>query len=160
MSDSKQEWFVAERTRALARMHLTRRDDLVITEAGRDVGLEYVVYIRKEAGGSLRQFGVFLRGAKSAQTEDSVNKLLRPTMQSIQRIGPFPYPVCLFHFTMDDDQGYVTWVAEPEITEGGPRLLLHSQAHCRKLDRVALDELVERIDAWYDAFFGRIAVAV
>jgi hypothetical protein len=159
MSEHKQEWFVAERARALALMHLTRRKDLVVTQAERGVGLEYVVYITKEGGEpSLRQFGVFLRGTKSAVTEDQLNRVLRPTVQSFQRVGQFPYPVCLFHFTMDDDQGYYTWVAEPVVVDDGPRLLLHSEARCRKLDRASLDELVHQVDRWYDAFFARIAV--
>src|SRR5262245_25210559 len=105
MSESKQqEWFVAERTRALAMVHLTRRDDLVVTQAGQEVGLELIVYLKNKQ--SLRQFGVFLRGTKSAVTEEHLNKVLRTTMQAIARAGEFPYPVCLFHFTMDDDQGY------------------------------------------------------
>ena len=40
MSKNDQEWFVAERTRAL--MHLTRRDGLVVTEAGWGARLKYV----------------------------------------------------------------------------------------------------------------------
>src|SRR5262245_7562371 len=144
MSESTQEWFVAERSRALAMIHLTRRDDLVITRASQEVGLDYLVSIRKRPGErALRQFGVFLRGSKSATTEEQLDELLRPLMQSLLRAGEFPYPVCLFHFTMDDDQGYVTWVAEPTVNEAGPRLLLHAEPHCCKLDRQALDEIVE-----------------
>jgi hypothetical protein len=161
MTKNDQEWFVAERTRALALRYLTRRDDLVVTEAGRGVGLEYVVYITRgeEAQGrSVRQFGVFLRGTKNAVTEEHLDKVLRPTMQGFLRTGQFPYPVCLFYFTMDDDQGYFTWVAEPAVAEEGPRLLMHAEAHCRKLDRAALDEIVSRVDRWYDAFFASIAV--
>src|SRR5437762_12337491 len=98
MSENKQAWFVAERTRMLALMHLTRRDDLVITETkGPDVGLNLFVTIRKGDGEkSLRQFGVILRGTKAPVTEEQLNKTLRPTMQSVQRTGQFPYPVCLF----------------------------------------------------------------
>ena len=96
--------------------------------------------------------------ASVSVTEGHLDKVLRPAMQSFLRIGPFPYPVCLFHFTMDDDQGYYTWVAEPAVTDAGPRLLMHETPHCRKLDNVALDEIVARVDGWYDAFFGRIAV--
>lgn len=159
MTEEKQEWFVAERARALAMIHLTRRKDLVVKQAGREAGLEFVVTITKEEGEpSLRQFGIFLRGTKAAVTEGHLDKLLRPTMRSFQRIGQFPYPVCLFHFTMDDDQGYFTWVAEPVVEEDGPKLLMHSEPHCRKLDRAALDEIVDRIDRWYDVFFGRIVV--
>ena len=145
--------------RFLALMHLTRRKDLVVTNAGRDAGPEYIVSITNGKGErSLRQFGVFLRGTKSPVTDEQLNEVLRPTMQSLQRIGPFPYPVCLFHFTMDDDQGYSTWVAEPEVGDDTPRLLMHEEAHCRKLDRAALDEIVSRVDRWYDVFFARVAV--
>lgn len=159
MSKNEQEWFIAERSKALALMHLTRRQNLVVTSAGRDVGLEFIVSVAKPEGEkSLRPFGVFLRGTKSAATEEQLNPVLRPTMQALQRLGQFPYPVCLLYFTMDDDQGYSTWVAEPEVAGGAPRLLTHGVAHCRKLDRAALDEIVSRVDRWYDAFFGRIVV--
>src|SRR5947208_988531 len=107
MSKNEQEWFIAERSKALALMHLTRRKDLAVTNAGRDVGLEFIVSIAKPEGEkSLRQLGVFLRGSKSLVTEEQLNQVLRPTIQSLEQIGQFPYPVCLLYFTMDDDQGY------------------------------------------------------
>jgi hypothetical protein len=159
MSQQNQQWFVAERARALALVHLTRRDDLVVKKAEEGVGLEFMVYIHKQSGeSSVRPFGVFLRVTKSPVIEAQLAKVLQPTMQSFRRVGPFPYPVCLFHFSMDDDQGYYTWVAEPVIAEGQPRLLLHESARCRKLDEAALGEIVAEVDRWYDAFFARIAV--
>src|SRR6266511_2513683 len=101
MSKNEQAWFIAERSRVLALMHLTRRKDLVVTNAGRDVGLDCIVSISKDDGQrSLRQFGVFLRGTMDPVTEEQLNQMLLPTMQSLQRLGQFPYPVCLFHFTM------------------------------------------------------------
>lgn len=158
MSEKKQDWFIAERTRTLALLHLTRRKDLVINE-GRDAGLAFVVSITQEEGkASLRQFGVYLRGTKSATTEAYLNRSLQPTLGEIVRIDQFPYPVCLFCFTMDDDQSYYTWVAEPVVREEFPILVMHSEPRCRKLDRAALDEIVEAVDRWYDVFFGRIAV--
>ncbi|HYT91462.1 MAG TPA: hypothetical protein VEL76_22300 [Gemmataceae bacterium] len=159
MSEETQEWFVAERTRALALVHLTRRADLVVRNAAEGIGLQFTVFITREKDPqSVRQFGVFLRGTKSAVTEAQLDKMLRPAMKSFLRSGQFPYPVCLFHFSMDDDQGYSTWVAEPAVTEAGPRLLMHEVPHCRKLDTAALDEIVAQVDRWYDAFFSQIAV--
>jgi hypothetical protein len=159
VSQEKQNWFVAERARALALVSLTRRSDLVVTKAGEGVGLEFLVYLNKEEGeASVRQFGIFLRGTKSPVTGSHAEKVLRPTMQSFLRLGPFPYPVCLFYFTMNDDQGYVTWVAEPAVVAGQPQLLMHDAAHSRKLDGAALDEIVEKVDRWYDAFFAQITV--
>ncbi len=157
MSEEKQEWFIAERAKTLARLHLSRRKDLLITQPGKDVGLEFIVYVSKEGEPAIRQFGVFLRGTKSATTEAALDKLLRPTIQRLARIGPFPYPTCLLHFTMDDDQGYFTWVTEPEVTEDGPRLVMHEAPHVQKLDRAALDEIVDRVDRWYDV---RMAVCM
>ncbi|HWG45085.1 MAG TPA: hypothetical protein VN688_20110 [Gemmataceae bacterium] len=161
MSENEQEWFIVERGRALARMHLTRRDDLIVTEAGKDVGLDYLVYITKaDEKPSVRQFGLALRSTRNAVTEEKLSKVLRPTMQALLRVGDFPYPVCLFSFTMEDNQGYSTWIAEPVLTEDGkPRLRMHSAASCTKLDRAALDRIVNQVDAWYDAFFSSIVIS-
>jgi hypothetical protein len=158
MSEQQQEWFIEERTRALAMIHLTRRDDL-FASAGRGGSLQLIVSIGKGKGEpSLRQFGVFLRGTKPATTEAELDRTLRPTFRELLRAGEYPYPACLFYFSMDDDQGYYAWVAEPAVAEAGPRLLMHDVPHCHKLDRAALDEIVAKVDAWYDAFFARIAV--
>lgn len=151
MSDDRQEWFIQERTRALAMVHLTRRDDLVVTNAGPASGLQLLVNVTRDKGQpSGRQFGVLLRGAMGPVTGSDIHVTL-PS-------GELPYPVCVFFITMADDQGYYAWVAEPEVTADGPRLLMHAGPPFRKLDRAALDEIVGRVDRWYDAFFSRIAV--
>src|SRR4051812_49028228 len=99
------QWFVAERSRALALMYLSHRKDLVIREQKEaDLGLEFLVYLVKESESpSLRQFGIALRGTVSPVTQEHLNQVRRPTMQSLLRIGQFPYPVGLLHFTMQDD---------------------------------------------------------
>jgi hypothetical protein len=160
VGNKEQEWFVAERTRALATMYLTRRDDIVIKDArDAEVGLEYLIYIVKETEvPAVRQFGVALRGTPSPATEGQLDKVLRPTVRGLHRVGLVPYPVCLFHFTMEDNQGYYTWVAEPAVIDGAPKLLTHSEPHCRKLDREALDGIVNQVDRWYDAFFANISI--
>lgn len=159
MTEHSQEWFIEERTRALALIHLTRRDDLAVANAGPGLGMQLIVSIAKHKGEpSLRQFGVSLHGARPGTSEDDLDRTLRPAIRSLRSKGEYPYPACLFHFSMDDDQGYYTWVAEPAVVEGGPRLLMHDAPHCHKLDRAALDDVVTRVDAWYDAFFARIAV--
>ena len=161
MSENGKEWFVAERARALAWMHLTQRDDLLITQAGKDVGLDYLVSLTmKNDKPSLRQFGIVLRAARKPATVEHLNKILRPTMQSLRRVGEFPYPVCLLYFTMEDNRGYYAWVAEPMLTEDGkPRLQRHGAAACKLFDRPALDQIVSQVRKWYDAFFSSIVVS-
>jgi hypothetical protein len=158
MSEEKQEWFIAERARVLAMVALTRRDDLLIMPAGQSVGIQFLVCITKEGTLPVRQFGLALRGTLRAVTESHLDQVLRPAMQEFLHIGEFPYPVCLFHFTMDDSQGYYTWVAEPLVGAGGPVLLRHESPQGRKLDKGAVDEIVGKVDRWYDASFAQIAV--
>jgi hypothetical protein len=160
MPDSEQEWFVAERARALLIVYLTRRDDLVLSECAKEKGLNYLVWIKNEnESPSVRQFGVFLRASVKAHTLPQLNKILRPQMRSLLRGRNFPYPVCLLYFTMEDNQGYYTWMVEPVLTEDGkPRLQRHSDASCAQLDRAALDKIVSQVNRWYDAFFSTIVI--
>jgi hypothetical protein len=60
---------------------------------------------------------------------------------------------------MEDNQGCYTWVVEPVPTpDGTPRLQVHAAASCTRLDREALDRIVSRVEAWYDAFFASMVV--
>ena len=67
------------------------------------------------------------------------------------RRGSFPFPVCLLYFTMENNEGRFTWIAEPIIEEGKPVLKYHEAANTRKFDKGALDEIVDKINNWYDA---------
>ncbi len=141
-------------------MHLSHRMDLVIKVVkDQDAGLTFMLAILKaNEVPSARQFGIVLSGSVGPATEEQIIELLLPAMASFSRVGAFPYPVGLLHFTMEDDQGYFTWLAELDVTEAGPRLLLHSEPHCVKLDCDLLATIVRAENQWYDLFFARIAV--
>src|SRR5437899_2725299 len=108
MPENATQWFIAERSRALALMHLSHRKDLVIKEVkDQEIGLSFLLSIVKEnVPPSVRQFGITLGGSASPVTAEQLNKILRPTTESFLRRRQFPYPVGLLHFTMQDDQGY------------------------------------------------------
>jgi hypothetical protein len=154
--NTTQERFIAERVRALAVVYLTRRDDLIVTEETADVGIDLWVTLNLADKDGHRKFGVELRGVRSAVTADHANNVLSPSMQKMLRYGPFPFPVVLFFFTMENNEGWYTWVAEPVITTGGEfELVQHGTASCRPLNSDAIDDIVEAVDRWYDAFFAR-----
>ena len=147
--------FIAERVRALAVVYLTRRGDLIVTEEGTDVGVDLWVTLNLEDKEGHRKFGVELKGVWTAVTADHANKVLYPSMQRILRYGPFPFPVVLFFFTMENNEGWYTWASEPVISsKGGFELVQHGEASCRPLDSEAIDEIVDTVDRWYDAFFA------
>jgi hypothetical protein len=154
--DTVQKRFIAERVRALGVVYLTRRTDLTVIEEPADTGLDLLVTLNVEDKEGRRQFGVELRGTWGAVTADHADEVLRPSLQSMLRYGPFAFPVVLFFFTMENNEGWYTWVVEPIVTSAdGFGLVHHGTAASRKLNTLALDDIVEAVDRWYDAFFAR-----
>jgi hypothetical protein len=153
---STQQHFIVERSRALAVVYLTRREDLIVTEEAAKVGVDLWVTLKREGQEGHRKFGVEVRGGWAAVTPGRVNQALQPSLQQVRRYRPFPFPVVLFYFTMEDNESWYTWVAEPVVLSGGGfELLQHDEAACRPLDTEAIDTIVEAVDRWYDAFFAR-----
>jgi hypothetical protein len=161
MPTKKAEWFIVERVHALAVMHLTRRRDLVVRDEPRDpaclpgLSVEIIDQEKVRRG----QFAVYLEGTKTAIDEEQANILLGPSFRDFIPYNPVPLPICLFYFTMEDDQGYFTWVNEPFIqVDGLARLQVHREPHCTKLDRKVLDRMVQQVYDWYDAFYASVIV--
>lgn len=151
MTESAKELFLADRIRALATVILTRRDDVTITETKESTGLDLHVYIDREDKPMRLAFGVLLRGAFSPMLLENLNKILLPTLGQFQGMRKFTYPVCLFFFTMRDEKAYFSWLAEPVVADGAPKLIHHNKANCSEFTNESLNQIVERIVAWYDA---------
>jgi hypothetical protein len=158
MTKRFRELFIAERARALAIMYLTRRDDLVIRDAREEMGLDYLVDIVRQNDPVKRPFGILLKAEMSPVKPENANPLLAPSVQGFQRNGHFTFPVCLFFFTMRDDQGYYTWLLEPVITaQGKPKLTTRAAADCEPLNRDSLDRIVTRVGAWHEALVAELS---
>ncbi|OWK38000.1 hypothetical protein [Fimbriiglobus ruber] len=151
MTDDAKELFLAGRVRALAAVVLTRRDDLSIAETKQSTGLDLHVYVDREDKPMRLAFGVLLRGVTAPMTVDKANQVLGPTLGQFQGMRKFTYPVCLLFFTMRDERAFFSWLAEPILTNGGPKLVHHVTADCVELTETQLDQAVERIVGWYDA---------
>ena len=151
MTNDSKEQFLGERVRALATIVLTRRGDLSVVETKKDTGLDFHVYIDREDKPMRLMFGVLLRGVPSPVTIEHANKVLGPTMGQFQGMRKFTYPVCLFFFTLREDQAFFSWLAEPVVKGGVPKLVHHAQANCVELTNARLDQVVGEIVAWYDA---------
>jgi hypothetical protein len=143
--------FLGERTRAMATIVFTRRSDLSIVETKKGSGLDFHVYIDRDEKPMRLMFGVLLKGTPSPVTIDQANTVLGLTLEQFQRMGKFTYPVCLLFFTMRDEGVFFSWLAEPVVNGGVPKLVHHDRADCVELANERLDQLVETIVSWYDS---------
>lgn len=160
MNREFREWFIAERARALATILLTRRDDLVVKDAPEETALDFTVHLKTEAGLGNRPFGVFVAAAMNPATRKDVGKLLQPVLEQVRTRGPFQFPVCVFYFTVKDNQGYHAWAYEPVVTaEGQPRLSTRALADGRPLGNESLEEIVAAVQRWYDALYATLTSA-
>lgn len=157
MNREFKEWFVSERAKALALVLLTRRDDLLVKETKEENGLDYTVRIKPGDNAGERPFGVYMGSGMAPLTLEEANKQLKPVMGKVQALGPFHFPVCVFYFTMKDNQGYYSWAYEPVLTaEGRLKLTGHAEAYCNKLSNESLEDIVSAVKRWYDVFFKTI----
>ncbi len=151
MTDERKEQFIAESVRAIATVILTRRGDLTIVDTKKDTGVDLHVQIEREDKPMRLTFGVFLRGVASPIIAEQANKILGPTMGYFQGLRKFTYPICLFFFSLREEQAFFSWLAEPLTNGDGPKLVYHNKANCTPLTNELLDQIVEQTVAWYDA---------
>jgi hypothetical protein len=109
------------------------------------------LYIDREDKPMRLMFGVLLRGVPSPVTIDQADKVLGPTLGQFQGMRKFTYPVCLFFFAMREEQAFFSWLAEPVVNCGVPKLVHHDKANCVELTNELLDQVVEAIVSWYDS---------
>jgi hypothetical protein len=150
MTNDSKEQFLADQVRALATIILTRRGDLTVVDTKQDTGLDFHVYIEREDKPMRLVFGILLRGVPSTVTADQANKVLEPTLGQFRGMRKFTYPVCLFFFTLRDEQAFFSWLAEPVFRGGAPKLVHHEKANCVPLTNDLLAQIIEQIVAWYD----------
>jgi hypothetical protein len=154
---TRQDRLIAERAHALAIIHLTRRPEVTVREVTEDIGIDLLAFIKPAGRRGVRQFGIQIKGSWEAVTAARAKEILRPSMRKTLGDGPFPFPVLLFLFTMEKDQGWYTWVADPVVSpDGGIELRVQKDASCQPLDEHAVDEIVSRVNGWYDGYYARV----
>lgn len=148
-------WYIKERAEQLALVYLSRRDDLVITKsAGSDYGLDFLVSIGRENEYTGRMFGIRVSSRLSLkpvyQRALDVYKM-NIKLNKISGFKDIPFPLCLFVFAMENDEGYYRWIKKPVTDpEGTPKLLFHKANIFKKLTRKEFDNIVAQVNLWYD----------
>src|SRR5204863_232628 len=116
MSNSEAQ-YIEQRAELLANLVLTRRKDLIVTTLNEsaDIGIDlFVSVITKEVGeGVVPSFGVEVKGTVNPlEDESSANKYGNRQMKHWKSRGFEMMPLLVFLFSMENDQGYYSWLME------------------------------------------------
>jgi hypothetical protein len=147
----QQPWFLGMRSEALAMVYLTRRDDLRVTRVDDPSAIDLLVEIAPGGRATGHIFGVSIKAQAEPLSGDPAHGTLSlPFSPPPSASGSLP--ICLFLFTMQDETAYYAWLREPGLAEDAtPRLHSNDSPCLRPLDRESLDEIIARVERWYEA---------
>ena len=148
-------WYLTERAENLAVIYLTENPKIIITRQKQiSPDLDILATLRESGQPGGRFFGVEVQAALS-RTAEQRRKPLQTFQLPREKAAFFrdiPFPVCLFLFTVDDEQGYWGWIQQPIFdSKSGPRLGYHAQGELWKLTTEEINHIVSDVDRWYDA---------
>lgn len=156
---------IAERTELLARVFLTRREDVQVLPFGAD-DLTFFASIYSHKATEVKGFcgfGVMVWGTeKELGDDEEATKYMARKWKHLQKDAKgtiFYYiPVIILLFSMVNDTGYYAWLFEPSEEDGQPKLLQQMELRAEKFDKRKLDQVVERVLNWYERFSQMIRV--
>jgi hypothetical protein len=129
-----------QRAEALTKVYLTRREDLVVSEFGREAGVDFLVTLKNGDAPTMRQFGV---AVKSAEYPDRPETFL---FSAEERYEDAPYPVCLFVFGAEGGEPLWKWLKAADGTD----------TELQPLTNEAIAHIVGVVEDWYEARRGNL----
>lgn len=138
-----------QRALRLAIVHLSRRDDLILTPSNDEYGIDLLVSLTHGAKSSGRVFGVLVRASRFLSAKPTSMESQQFKLQVNTPLIPedLPFPLALFVFNMEDDEGYFRWLLSPTSATG---LALNREPMFTKISPVTIDQAIAQIDRWYE----------
>jgi hypothetical protein len=147
---------IEHRTQALATVFLTGRNNVEVIPL-QDLGdLSMICRILTDEDDSDMIFGVIHGGTSEPLSERSAERYLNSRFRALKAVKQYPFPVLILLFSMQSDDGFFCWRMEPDVSEGFPVLIRNDRMTCEKANRTSLDSIVERVRAWYAAYYNKI----
>lgn len=147
--EAKKLWYLDTRAEYLAIIHLSRRDDLVITKQpdAEEHGFNIMVSICHNHKTTGRVFGIQLKAVMSLKPFYEEHHHANQIQLNISTFKPkdIPFPLYLFLFTMENDEGYYQ-----RVNQAIPKT---KNNIFKMLTREALDNIVAEVNLWYDKRF-------
>ncbi|AFZ58393.1 DUF4365 domain-containing protein [Anabaena cylindrica FACHB-243] len=152
---TEQAWYIGLRSKALTVVYLTRRDDLIVDTEKKEHDLDILVSIRQNGKNINRIFGVEVKAIKSSPKIIQNNHIFNIEGADINvlqsRFIKCNFPICLFFFTLDNDNGYYKWINEPILdNENSNKLKSNGSPEFRKLTNEAINDIVSLVNQWYE----------
>lgn len=157
MTRTEKTSFMMRRARAVATVLLTGRDDLMMTDMPAGAGVDLLVSILKEKTVPSHQFGIILKGTVTVlRSARAASRALNSMMDGAEAVAT-SIPLCIFFFNMTGNDGFYAWQVEPALVGDLPKLRHPSPLACEPLDDRALQAIIDRVDAYYDALSRALA---
>jgi hypothetical protein len=145
--------YVKQMADALALVHLTLLSKVSVSPFDSDSRVDFLVKVTGSKGSSRRTFGVIVKGTIDLiESEEQANEKLN-AMEKEWKTVLVPMPVCLFLFSVKNNDGFYAWKFEPVIDHDRPRLVSHATFHSKKLDAEAMNEIIDAVERWHEALY-------
>lgn len=150
---TEQPWYLAERAEGLGVIYLTEDSRIEVNRSqGVFTGLDIVATLRENGHVGGRIFGVEIQ---AGLTHGPGHLNSEPKAWSVPSsreafFRDIPFPVCLFHFTVDDDQGLWGWIKQPVAANTGSRLAFNRRVPLSRLTAQEVTKIVSDVGCWYN----------
>ena len=127
---------------------------MIISQPTPNQGLDFLITITKDGVYTGRLFGIEVKATDSKSNlkkHNDILKLDKNRLSILEKFKDLPFPVCLFFFILENDQGYYKWILEPKI-DGEKQVKLHfnEDDELKKLDDKEIANIILSINSWYD----------
>lgn len=143
-----------QRALQLAILHLSRRDDLLISPSKDEYGIDLLVSLLLGGKSKGRVFGIMVKAGRfvSVKTVGVEQNQFKLPINVPALPEDLPFPLALFVFNMEDDEGYCRWLLAPTPTlaTNASRPSLSQAQTFRRVSPTTIDELIAQVNHWYD----------
>lgn len=142
-----------QRAERLAIIHLSRRDDLNVTQSQEEYGIDLLVSLTKAGKTTGRLFGVMVKATRSLPVKGagSEGEQIKLQISASKVLEDLPFPLALFVFNMEDDKGYFRWLLSPVLTFANvSRLSVNHDSTFTQISTTTIDQIVAQVNQWYE----------
>jgi len=141
--------FLEIRAAQLAVVHLTRRADIAVSQetSSHDARADLLVSLLNSG----REVGQLLAvEVKAVPWDREAADASHQFSQHSHRVSRFPFPMVLFVFSMETDQGFWRWIRQPGAdSEDAHRLLTVTDETLIVLTDASMDRMLDSVREWY-----------